>query len=151
VWTIRCCVHSFSSDCTALRVKIAFISAVRCLYIGWQWRNFFIPYSCFPAMMWGKLCEMFITVTSLSYSKTVIIQTFSYADEWHTLQKPAPENWRRFLARLSYNLVRNFSGARFWSRIEHVLFRDRIWRPCDQNTDLWLVSVQCCCFRSLEL
>ena len=45
-----------------------------------------------------------------------------------------------------------FSGARFWSRIEHVLFCDRIWRPRDQNTDMWLVSVQCCCcFRSLEL
>jgi len=51
-------------------------------------------------------------------------------------KKPVPENWRRFLARLSYNLVPNFSGARFWSRIEHVLFRDRIWRPRDQNTDL---------------
>ena len=48
----------------------------------------------------------------------------------------APENWRRLLARLSYNLVPNFSGARFRSRIEHVLFRDRIWRPRDQNTDL---------------
>jgi len=51
-------------------------------------------------------------------------------------QKPAPENWRRFLECLSYNLVPNFSGARFWSLIEHVLFRDRIWRPRDQNTDL---------------
>ena len=50
----------------------------------------------------------------------------------HTLQKPAPENWRRFLARLSYNLVPNFSGTRFWSWIEHVLFCDRIWRPRDQ-------------------
>ena len=71
---------------------------------------------------------------------------------WHTLQKLAPENWRRFLACLSYNLVPNFSGARFWSQIEHVLFRDRIWRPRDLNTDLWLVSDQCCCcFRLLEL
>ena len=51
-------------------------------------------------------------------------------------QKPAPENWRRLLAHLSYNLEPNFSGARFWSRIEHVLFRDRIWRPRDRNTDL---------------
>jgi len=51
-------------------------------------------------------------------------------------QKPAPENWRRFLERLSYNLVPIFSGARFWSRIEHVLFRDRIRRPRDHNTDL---------------
>ena len=68
---------------------------------------------------------------------------------WHTLQKPAPENWRRFLERLSYkwyDLVPDFSGARFWSRIEHVLFRDRIGRPRDQNTDLWMVSVQCCCW-----
>ena len=38
--------------------------------------------------------------------------------QWHTLHKPAPKNWRRFLARLSYHLVPNFSGARFWSRIE---------------------------------
>jgi len=45
-------------------------------------------------------------------------------------------NWRRFVARLSYNLVPNFSGAIFWSRIENVPFHDRIWRPRDQNTDL---------------
>ena len=49
-------------------------------------------------------------------------------------QKPAPENWRRFLERLSYNLVPNFSGARFWSRLEVATpiapppFRPRL--PC---------------------
>jgi len=38
------------------------------IYIGWQWRNFFIAYfaNCFPAMMCSKLWEMFVTVTSLS-------------------------------------------------------------------------------------
>ena len=38
------------------------------VYIGWQWRNFFMQYlyvTCFPAMMWGKLWEMFVIVLSL--------------------------------------------------------------------------------------
>ena len=43
----------------------------RYLCIRWQWRNFFIIIyimhaSCFPAMMWGKLSEMFVTVRSFS-------------------------------------------------------------------------------------
>ena len=53
----------------------------------------------------------------------------------------APETGARKLASVSgasvIQSVPNFSGARFWSRIEHVLFRDRIWRTRDQNiTDL---------------
>jgi len=37
-------------------------------YIRWQWRNFFISYLCqlFPAILWGKPCEMFVILTSLS-------------------------------------------------------------------------------------
>ena len=106
---------------------------------------------------WLRLQESFCAHLTLDKLFPVIKVTSTKANnlylcQWHTFQKPAPENWRRFLAHLSYNLVPNFSGARFWSRIEHVLFRDRIWQPRDQNTDLWLVSVQCCCcFRSLEL
>ena len=86
-----------------------------------------------------------VTACTLCFIKNVAVHLWSLC-QWHKLQKPAPENWRRFLARLSYNLVPNFSGARFLSRIEHVLFRDRIWRPRDQNTDLWLISDQCCCW-----
>jgi len=42
--------------------------ATHLLYIGWQWRNFFISYLCqlFSAILWGKLCEMFLIRTSLS-------------------------------------------------------------------------------------
>jgi len=47
--------------------------------IAWQWRNFFILlYRSFTAMMSGKLSEMFVTLTSLSYSKiNQMIQFYS--------------------------------------------------------------------------
>jgi len=37
------------------------------LYIGLQWRNFFISYLCqlFSAILWGKLFETFATLTSV--------------------------------------------------------------------------------------
>ena len=43
-------------------------SVTRSLYIWWQWRNFLVTYLCrlfFPAMVWGKLWEMFAIVTPL--------------------------------------------------------------------------------------
>ena len=82
-----------------------------------------------PILFWGALSNF--------YRRK--IAAFPYTPDTRSRnrrQKPAPENWRRFLERLSYNLAPDFSGARFWSRIEHVLFRDRIWRPRDQNTAL---------------
>ena len=44
-------------------------SVSSCVYIGWQWCNFFISYCLcllFSAILWGKLCEMFVILTSLS-------------------------------------------------------------------------------------
>jgi len=39
--------------------------------------SYHIYASCFSAMMWGKLCETFVIVTSYIFSKIVVIQTFS--------------------------------------------------------------------------
>ena len=38
------------------------------LYIQWQWHNFFMPYLCqlFSPMVWGKLWEIFVIVSSRS-------------------------------------------------------------------------------------
>jgi len=69
--------------------------------------------------------------------------------QWHTLQKPAPENWRqpapenwrRFLAHLSCHLVPNFSGARFWSRIEQCSIS---WQNLAVTwSEYWVVIGQC--------
>jgi len=51
------------------KIKIHSVAANRqhCIQ-WWQWRNLFLPYlwQLFSAMMWGKLWEMFVIVTSPS-------------------------------------------------------------------------------------
>jgi len=68
----------------------------------------------------------------------------------------ASETGARKLASVSSASVIQSGAEFFWRQIlesdRTCSIRDRIWRPRDQNTDLWLVSDRCCCcFRLLEL
>ena len=93
-----------------------------CLYIGWQWRNFFIPYLCqlFSRHDVGQALRMFVAMTYQFLSKIVIIWTFSVkptgnnATNFHhrTTQRSYCDHgllWRQFVLRIHF-LAENLWG-----------------------------------------
>ena len=52
-------------------------------------------------------------------------------------QKPAPENWRRFLERLSYNLAPDFAtGVKNWRQKPTPVSGAGFWTVCHQHNDV---------------